>query len=121
MDPVKSAVPAQEASFAPGDPPEDAPPRRPAVPYAKCTPCGARVWRGEDPADHAGDACPGCGGALDSVGRLSELVGLRCLRARPRRAYGSHPDRSDRISEQIREAIARNDAERRRRIDAEDS
>jgi ribosomal protein L34E len=118
MDPVKSVVPAHEASFAPGDPLEDAPRPRPSVPYAKCTPCGARVWRD---GDAAADACPRCGGPLEAVARLSDLVGLRSLRARPRRAYGSHPDQSDRISEQIRETIARNDAERRRRTGAEDS
>jgi len=44
---------------------------------------------------------------------LSELIGLRALRARPRHAHRP-PDLSARISQQIRETIARNDAERRR-------
>jgi len=62
--------------------------------------------------------CPGCGGPLEAVADLSELVGLRALRVRPRSAQRV-PDLSARISEQIRETIARHDAERRRRIDAE--
>jgi hypothetical protein len=46
-------------------------------------------------------------------------VGLRSLRARPRPAQRRPPDLSARISAQIRETIARHDAERQRRIDAE--
>ena len=84
--------------------------------HSKCLPCGARVWREGPASDHVDDLCPGCGGPLEAVADLSELVGLRALRARPR-AYRA-PDLSARISEQIRETIARNDAERRR-IDGE--
>ena len=51
------------------------------------------------------------------ISDLSELVGLRCLRARPSGPRHSSPERFERISEQIREQIARNDAERQRRID----
>jgi hypothetical protein len=74
------------------------------------------VWREGPPADHLDDLCPGCGGPLEAVEQLSELVGLRALRARPSREA---PDLSARISQQIRETIARHDAERRRRGDAE--
>lgn len=84
--------------------------------HSKCLPCGARVWRDGPASDHVDDLCPGCGGPLEAVADLSELVGLRALRARPRALRG--PDLSARISEQIRETIARNDAERRR-IDGE--
>jgi hypothetical protein len=87
--------------------------------HSKCLRCRARVWRDGPDADHLDDLCPGCGGPLEAVGALSELVGLRSLRARPRHARLRPPDLSERISEQIRETIARNDAERRRRIDAE--
>ncbi len=88
--------------------------------HSKCLACRARVWRDGPPADHLDDLCPGCGGPLEIVGDLSELVGLRSLRARPRGlAYNRPPDLSARISAQIRETIARNDAERRRRIDVE--
>jgi hypothetical protein len=46
---------------------------------------------------------------LEAAGDLSELVGLRALRVRPRLERGRRPDVSARISEQIRETIARND------------
>ena len=79
--------------------------------HRKCPSCIARVWReGSSP----NDLCPGCGGPLQPVGNLSELVGLRCLRARPRGPRHSTPEQFDRISQQIREQIARNDAERQR-------
>jgi regulator of protease activity HflC (stomatin/prohibitin superfamily) len=81
--------------------------------HAKCRPCGARVWHEGPAPDPVDDLCPGCGGPLEAVADLSELVGLRALRARPRQA-GLPPDLSARISQQIRETIARNDAARRR-------
>jgi hypothetical protein len=87
--------------------------------HSKCSPCRARVWREGPAADHVDDLCPGCGGPLESVAELSELIGLRCLRGRPRRPVANSGENFHRISEQIREAIARNDAERQRRIDAE--
>lgn len=87
--------------------------------HSKCMTCRARVWREGIAADHVDDLCPGCGGPLEAVGELSELVGLRSLRARPRESRRRPADLSARISEQIRETIARNDAERQRRIDAE--
>jgi hypothetical protein len=87
--------------------------------HSKCLACRARVWREGPAADHVDDLCPGCGGPLEPVGDLSELVGLRSLRSRPRPAHRRPPDLSERISEQIRKTIARNDAERRRRADGE--
>jgi hypothetical protein len=80
--------------------------------------CTARVWRDGDPADHLRDLCPGCGGPLEPVGELSELIGFRSLRARPRPARRALPDRSQRIAAEIRETIARHDAERQRRTGA---
>ena len=85
--------------------------------HFKCLRCRSRVWR-EPAADHLEDLCPGCGNPLDAVGELSELIGLRSLQVRPSRTRRT-PDRSAQISQQIRETIARNDAERQRRIDAE--
>jgi hypothetical protein len=83
--------------------------------HSKCRSCRARVWReGSSP----NDLCPGCAGPLEAVTELSELVGLKCLRARPRGSRQSSPERFERISQQIREQIARHDAERQRRIDA---
>ena len=53
--------------------------------HSKCLSCRARVWR-EGAAGE--DLCPGCGGPLQTVAELSELVGLRRLwvRRRPRAA-----------------------------------
>lgn len=89
--------------------------------HAKCSRCKARVWIDGPAVDPPLDLCPGCGDPLDAVGNLSELIGMRSLRARPKRPTGGAAAGPDpgRISEQIRAKIALNDAERRRRIDAE--
>ena len=84
--------------------------------HSRCLPCGARVWREGSSSDQL---CPGCGGPLQAVSDLSELVGLRCLRARPKGDRQSSPERFARISEQIRAQIASHDAERQGRIDSE--
>jgi NAD-dependent SIR2 family protein deacetylase len=76
--------------------------------HFKCLACKARVWRDGDPADHLRDLCPGCGGPLDPVARAEEIVGFRALRKR--RSAGHS------IAEDVREAIARNDAARIRRL-----
>ena len=87
--------------------------------HFKCLRCRSRVWRDEPADDPADDLCPGCGDPLEGVAELSELIGLRSLRTRHGPARRTPPDRSTRISEQIRETIARHDAERQRRIDGE--
>ena len=86
--------------------------------HSRCLTCRARVWREGDPADHLRDLCPGCGGPLEPVSDLSELVGFRVLRARPRSVGRALPDKSPRIAAAIRETIARHDAERQRLTDA---
>lgn len=78
--------------------------------HSKCPSCQARVWRAGSSTE---DLCPGCGGPLQPVEDLSELIGLPSLRARPGRTH----QRSASIAEQIRAQIARNDAERERRAD----
>jgi len=55
---------------------------------------------------------------LEPVSDLSELIGLRSLRGRPRSAGRALPSRSQRIAAEIRETITRHDAQRQRRIDA---
>jgi hypothetical protein len=79
--------------------------------HSKCVTCTARVWREGEAADHLDDLCPGCGGPLAPVADLSELVGFRALRVRPRSRRG---DPSQRVADRIRETIARHDAERGR-------
>ena len=76
--------------------------------HFKCTSCHARIWRDGPAETHARDLCPGCGGPLETVTRVEEIVGLRALRTRP------HAHRS--LADQVREAIAHNDAARRRRL-----
>jgi hypothetical protein len=80
--------------------------------HSKCETCQARVWHDGGAADHLADLCPGCAGPLEPITDLSALVGLRCLRARPRWAREHSADRFEMISAQIRQAIARRDAER---------
>ena len=72
--------------------------------HLRCTPCRARVWREGGAGEHAGDLCPGCGGPLEPIERLEELVGLRALRTRPsaRATVGDH----------VRAVIAFHDAAR---------
>jgi hypothetical protein len=67
------------------------------------------------------DLCPGCGGELESVTDLSELVGLRALRVRPRRTHRDDTERSERISQRIRDTIARRHAEAEQRTDSDRS
>jgi hypothetical protein len=78
--------------------------------HFKCAACRARIWRDGDADVHARDLCPGCGGPLEAVARAEELIGLRALRIRP------HAPRT--IADDVRATIARNDAERGRRLRA---
>ena len=87
--------------------------------HFKCLPCRARVWRAVSSGESQEHPCPGCGRELEAVTSVSELVGLRALVVRPRATHPDATDRSERISQQIRETIAGHDAERRRRIESD--
>ena len=87
--------------------------------HFKCVPCRARVWRDVSPGQSQEHLCPGCGDELETVTSVSELVGLRALVVRPRATHQDPTDRSERISQQIRDTIASHDAERRRRTDSD--
>jgi hypothetical protein len=87
------------------------------MPHSKCLRCRSRVWHDRAASTDTGELCPGCGSELEPVVDLSELVGLRALQPRPHDEHRHAPDRSERISQQIRETIARHDAERRRGLD----
>lgn len=76
--------------------------------HFKCLPCMARVWR-EDVAGAREAACPACGGPVEPVGDLTELVGLRALATRPARPRGA-PNAPASMAAAILEAIARLDA-----------
>jgi len=84
-----------------------------AMAHFKCAACRARVWRDGTAEEHARDLCPGCGGPLEAVARAEEIIGLRAFRTRP------HAPQT--IAEHIRETIARNDAERVRRLRSTES
>jgi hypothetical protein len=87
------------------------------MPHSKCLRCRSRVWHDSAAGTVATNLCPGCGSELEPVLDLSELVGLRALQPRPHDEHRHDPDRSQRISQQIRETIARHDAARRRGLD----
>jgi hypothetical protein len=44
------------------------------MPYVKCVPCRIRVSVADTGTD---PSCPGCGLALEPVGKLAELMGFR--------------------------------------------
>jgi len=88
------------------------------MPHARCRRCRARVWHEPSREEHPAALCPGCGSELEAVTDLSELVGLRALRTRPRLTHADSHDQFDRISEQIRDAVDRRRAERRPRLDS---
>jgi hypothetical protein len=75
--------------------------------HFKCATCRARVWRDGDADSHTRDLCPGCAGPLEAV-RAEEVIGLRALRIRPRTPRT--------IADHVGDTIARNDAERVRRL-----
>ena len=89
------------------------------MPHAKCVHCRSRMWLDRSADESPPQLCSGCGGELEPVIDLSELVGLRALRVRPRPTQRDDTDRFERISRQIRETIAGHDAERQRRIDSD--
>jgi hypothetical protein len=89
------------------------------MPHAKCLRCRSRVWRDHAAGDPPADLCPGCGAELEPVADLSELVGLRALRVRPHLTHRDTVDQFNRISQQIRETIAKHDAERQRRLESD--
>jgi Zn-finger nucleic acid-binding protein len=50
--------------------------------YLKCVSCRARLYSEASQDDVDGDSCPACGGTLEPVGELAEIVGYHSLGAR---------------------------------------
>lgn len=50
------------------------------MPHTKCVACKTRLFRAPGPTDEIGDLCPGCGGLLEPVDSLAEIVGFRSIR-----------------------------------------
>ena len=49
------------------------------MPYLKCVPCKIRVSTAGAGTELTDGSCPGCGLALEPVGKLTDLVGFRVL------------------------------------------
>jgi len=72
--------------------------------HLRCTTCGIR-------SSGAAQACPSCGGPLETVTRAEDLIGFRAIRGRPDAGWA--------LAEHVRSTIARNDAARARRLQHE--
>ncbi len=64
------------------------------MPYLKCVPCRIRVPAGG--VDLVDGACPGCGQPLDTVARVSDVMGFRAPASRDPSAR--HPERPSDIT-----------------------
>jgi hypothetical protein len=47
------------------------------MPHSKCVACKTRLYCSGAPAEMVGELCPDCGGLLEPVGSLVEVVGFR--------------------------------------------
>ena len=52
------------------------------MPHSKCVACKTRLYSAGAPAEMVGELCPGCGGLLEPVGSLVEVVGFRRITRR---------------------------------------
>jgi hypothetical protein len=52
------------------------------VPHSKCVACKTRLSSPWAPAEMVGELCPSCGGLLEPVGSLAEVVGFRRITRR---------------------------------------
>ena len=53
------------------------------MPHSKCVACKTRLYSSGAPAEMVGELCPGCGGLLEPVDSLVEIVGFRRITLRP--------------------------------------
>ena len=53
------------------------------MPHSKCVACKTRLYSSGAPAEMVGELCPSCGGLLEPVGSLVEVVGFRRITRRP--------------------------------------
>src|SRR5215211_8013647 len=51
--------------------------KRLLMPHSKCVACKTRLYSSGAPAEMVGELCPSCGGLLEPVGSLVEVVGFR--------------------------------------------
>src|SRR5215210_2539040 len=57
--------------------------KRHLMPHSKCMACKTRLYSTGAPAEMVGELCPDCGGLLEPVGSLVEVVGFRRITQRP--------------------------------------
>ena len=57
--------------------------KRLLMPHSKCVACKTRLYSSGAPAEMVGELCPSCGGLLEPVGSLVEVVGFRRITRRP--------------------------------------
>ena len=53
------------------------------MPHSKCVSCRTRLYSSGAPAEMVGELCPSCGGLLEPVDSLAEVVGFRHITRRP--------------------------------------
>ena len=51
--------------------------------HSKCVACKTRLESSGPPAEMVGELCPSCGGLLEPVGSLIEVIGFRRITRRP--------------------------------------
>ena len=49
------------------------------MPHFKCVACRTRLYSAAGPAELVWDLCSDCGGLLEPVGELAEIVGFRSI------------------------------------------
>jgi hypothetical protein len=52
------------------------------MPHSKCVACKTRLYRRGAPPALVGELCPECGGLLEPVSNLAEVVGFRRITRR---------------------------------------
>ena len=52
------------------------------MPHSKCVACKTRLYSSGAPAEMVGELCPSCGGLLEPVKRLEEILGYRRITRR---------------------------------------
>ena len=52
------------------------------MPHSKCVACKTRLYRRGAPPSQVGELCPECGGLLEPVSNLAEVVGFRRITRR---------------------------------------
>jgi hypothetical protein len=75
-----------------------------AMPHFKCAACRSRLYSSEN---MSGEVCAGCGGPLEPVGKLSEIVGFRSVES----SEGPAASGPRRLADRVGDMKARREAE----------